>query len=101
MLLGWTGSLGPGMLDEIARVPTVAVMRPAGRLPGSFDRALYNNPAILDLIDPTPATLDIRAELIRRHAIRQLLWRIANPDDGCSVTLTVEPDLIPAPAIDG
>ncbi len=215
VLMGWTGSLAPGTLDEIARVPTVAVMQPAGRLPGSFDRSLYNNPAIgplaarylldrghrnaafllgdpdhpaflerqagfgnamraagarvtdltisshaqrskdeikslleslrqqqpdvsslfvsndlmlpalyqsmlelgmapqkdldivscdnntsiLELIDPPPATLDIRAELIGRHAIRQLLWRIANPDDGCPVTLTVEPELIPAPPI--
>lgn len=45
-------------------------------------------------LDPSPATIDIRIKTIGQHAIRQLQWRLANPDDEDHITITIEPKLI-------
>ncbi len=55
-----------------------------------------NEQALLSTLPVRPATIDIRAELMGRLAIRQLRWRLAHPEDGDGpVTIVVEPRLIP------
>lgn len=58
-----------------------------------------NNAAILNSLSPRPASIDICPELLGRHAIRQVLWRIANPSDRSPVTITVDPELMAAPTL--
>lgn len=55
-----------------------------------------NEQPLLSTLPVRPATIDIRAEFMGHLAIRQLRWRLANPDDGNGpVTVVVEPRLIP------
>ena len=55
-----------------------------------------NNQAVISVIDPKPSTIDIRAEAIGRLAIRQLRWRLANPNEEGPVAVSVQPKLIVA-----
>lgn len=54
-----------------------------------------NNTPVLSGLDPRPATIDLRPELIGRQAVEQLLWRIQKPHDPVSVVSAVEPRLVP------
>ena len=55
-----------------------------------------NDQAVINVIDPKPSTIDIRAEAIGRLAIRQLRWRLANPNEEGPVAVSVQPKLIVA-----
>ena len=55
-----------------------------------------NNAAALDMVDPIPSTIDIRPELMGRLAVRQLQWRLAHPNEGGPMTISVEPCLVAA-----
>lgn len=54
-----------------------------------------NNEPVLGGLDPRPATIDLRPELIGRQAVEQLIRRVQNPHDPVSVISAVEPRLVP------
>jgi len=53
-----------------------------------------NNEPVLSGLDPKPATIDLRPELIGRQAVEQLTIRIKKPHDPVSVVSVVEPKLV-------
>ena len=53
-----------------------------------------NNAPVLSGLDPRPATIDLRPELIGRQAVEQLTLRIKKPHDPVSVVSAVEPRLV-------
>ena len=53
-----------------------------------------NNESVIGGLDPRPATLDLRAEVIGRQAVEQLILRIQKPHDPVSVVSAVEPRLV-------
>ena len=60
-----------------------------------------NNAQALSVIEPRPSTIDIQPELIGRLAVRQLQWRLANPNEGGPMTVSVEPCLVAADPMTG
>lgn len=44
---------------------------------------------------PTPAVIDIQPEIIGFQAVKQLLWRIENPDEQAAMQIVVPAKLIP------
>ncbi|GAB4111104.1 MAG: LacI family DNA-binding transcriptional regulator [Phycisphaeraceae bacterium] len=57
-----------------------------------------NNEPVLAGLDPRPATIDLRPEIIGRQAVDQLIRRIHASHDPVSVVSAVEPKLIPGDA---
>ncbi len=55
-----------------------------------------DNDSILELLEPRPATIDIRATELGRRAVEQLLWRMRHADAPMTVNTTIEPRLVPA-----
>jgi len=53
-----------------------------------------NNESVLAGLDPKPATIDLRPELIGKQAVEQLTRRIQKPTDPVSVVSVVEPRLV-------
>ena len=53
-----------------------------------------NEEQILSRLDPKPVTIDIRTEMIGRHAVRQLTWRFANREEPSRITVMIEPILV-------
>jgi LacI family transcriptional regulator, purine nucleotide synthesis repressor len=62
-----------------------------------------NNEPVLGGLDPRPATIDLRPDLIGRQAVEQLIWRLRKPHDPVSVVSAVEPRLVPGdgPSLSG
>ncbi len=52
-----------------------------------------NNEPVLGGLDPRPATIDLRPEIIGKQAVEQLSLRIQKPNDPVSVVSTVQPKL--------
>jgi LacI family transcriptional regulator len=55
-----------------------------------------NEERFISAVHPRPATIDIHPELIGRHAVRQLIWRLGNMQEPGRLTLMVEPELVEA-----
>ncbi len=53
----------------------------------------HERPLVMGL-NPTLATIDIRAELIGRRAVEHLLWRIRRPADDAAMRIVIEPRLV-------
>lgn len=53
-----------------------------------------NERSLLADLHPALTTIDVHAEAIGRHAVDQLLWRIARPADSLPVQVLVEPTLV-------
>ncbi|HAI12082.1 MAG TPA: hypothetical protein DCM28_10285 [Phycisphaerales bacterium] len=53
-----------------------------------------NEKQIISRLNPKPATIDIRTEMIGRQAVRQLTWRFANQDEPSRITILIEPVLV-------
>ncbi len=54
-----------------------------------------NNEPVLSGLDPRPATIDLRPEVIGKQAVEQLSIRIQKPHDPVSVVSVVDPRLVP------
>ncbi|MEM1165339.1 MAG: LacI family DNA-binding transcriptional regulator [Planctomycetota bacterium] len=80
--------------DQLA-VKVYLALRRNGLEPGR-DIAVVScdNDRILDALDPRPVTFDVRADLIGRRAVDQLIWRMNNAHEPTRVTVTVEPELM-------
>ena len=71
-------------------------LRSAGIEPGrDVSVVSCNNEPVLGGLDPRPATIDLRPELIGQQAVEQLVLRVKKPHDPVSVVSAVEPKLIP------
>lgn len=68
-----------------------------GVVPGrDVEMIACNNEAdYLSSLDPRPATMDIRLELIGRLAVERLLWRMENPSVPGRIVTQIDPMLIP------
>lgn len=53
-----------------------------------------NERSLLMNLHPTVTTVDVHAEAVGRHAVDQLLWRIANPQESRPVQVLIEPTLV-------
>lgn len=53
-----------------------------------------NEDQFLRQLSPRPASIDIHPQLIGQHAVRQLIWRMGNMNEGSQLSLIVEPKLI-------
>ena len=53
-----------------------------------------NEQSLLSDLHPALTTIDVHAEAIGRHAVDQLLWRIAHSGDALPVQVLVEPQLV-------
>lgn len=54
-----------------------------------------NNEPVLAGLDPRPATIDLRPEVLGRQAVEQLAMRIQKPHDPVSVVSVVQPRVVP------
>ncbi|MEM1184232.1 MAG: LacI family DNA-binding transcriptional regulator [Planctomycetota bacterium] len=54
-----------------------------------------DNEPILEALDPRPTSIDLRAGLIGRRAVTQLLWRLEHPNEPVRTVITVEPTVVP------
>lgn len=71
-------------------------LRARGVEPGrDVDVISCNNEPVLAGLDPRPATIDLRPDVIGRQAVEQLTQRIRKPNDPVSVVTAVEPRLVP------
>lgn len=74
-------------------------LRAQGVEPGrDVDVISCNNEPVLSGLDPRPATIDLRPDVIGRQAVEQLAQRIRKPNDPVSVVSAVEPRLVPGNA---
>ncbi len=74
-------------------------LRARGVEPGrDVDMISCNNEPVLSGLDPRPATIDLRPDVIGRQAVEQLVQRIRKPNDPVSVVSAVEPRLVPGSA---
>jgi DNA-binding LacI/PurR family transcriptional regulator len=81
--------------DSIA-VQLYAALRQLGLKVGADVSVLsfnHEKPLVMGL-NPGLTTIDVRAEAIGRRAVRQLFWRIQNPNDNIPTKVLVEPRLI-------
>ena len=70
-------------------------LRAQGLEPGrDVEIVSCNNEPVLSGLDPRPATIDLRPEVIGRQAVDQLSIRIQKPNDPVSVVSTVQPRLV-------
>ena len=53
-----------------------------------------NERSLLMNLHPTVTTIDVHAEAIGRHAVDQLLWRMANPQESRPIQVLIEPTLV-------
>ncbi|MGH8018356.1 MAG: LacI family DNA-binding transcriptional regulator [Opitutaceae bacterium] len=53
----------------------------------------HEKPLVMGL-NPALATIDIRAEVIGRRAVEQLLWRLRRPSDDTATRIMIEPRLV-------
>ena len=53
-----------------------------------------NEEQFLGQLTPRPATIDIKLDLVGRQAVRQLLWRLKNPNEAGRMNIYVEPTLV-------
>ena len=81
--------------DSIA-VQLYAAMRQRGLQVGKDLSILSFNHErpLVDGLNPTLTTIDIRAETIGRRAVERLLWRIEHPEDVVATKILVEPVLV-------
>ncbi|MEM7755754.1 MAG: substrate-binding domain-containing protein [Planctomycetota bacterium] len=69
-------------------------LRDRGLEPGrDLEVMSCDNEPILEALDPRPASIDLRADLIGRRAVDQLLWRLEHPNEPVRTVVTVEPRL--------
>jgi len=70
-------------------------LRAQGIEPGrDIEIVSCNNEPVLSGLDPRPATIDLRPEVIGKQAVEQLSIRIQKPNDPVSVVSTVQPRLV-------
>lgn len=78
---------------------TVYVYRSLRRLgiePGrDIEVVSCDNEPIVEALDPRPATINVRPELIGRRAVEQLIWRMKHVAEPTRATVTVEPTIVP------
>ncbi len=58
-----------------------------------------NNEPLLAGLDPKPATIDLRPDVIGRQAVEHLIQRVRKPHDPVTVVSSVEPKLVPGDAV--
>jgi LacI family transcriptional regulator len=76
-------------------VKVYRVLRKMGIEPGrDIEVASCDNEPILDALDPRPATIDVRPELIGKHAVEQLIWRMKHSNEKTRATVTIEPEIV-------
>ncbi|MEO0477339.1 MAG: substrate-binding domain-containing protein, partial [Planctomycetota bacterium] len=76
-------------------VKVYRALRRRGIEPGrDIEIVSCDNEPILEALDPRPATIDVRPELIGRRAVDQLAFKMSKPADSTRSLVTVEPVLI-------
>lgn len=71
-------------------------LRAQGIEPGrDVDVISCNNEPVLAGLDPRPATIDLRPDVIGRQAVEHLIQRVRKPHDPVTVVSVVEPKLVP------
>ena len=71
-------------------------LRRWGIEPGrDIDVISCDNEPIIEALDPRPATIDVRPELIGQRAVEQLVWRMRHVTEPTRATVTVEPRIVP------
>ena len=76
-------------------VKVYRVLRSMGIEPGrDIEVASCDNEPILDALEPRPATVNVRPDLIGRRAVDQLIWRMQHPEEQTRATITIEPEIV-------
>ena len=75
-------------------------LRAQGIEPGrDVDVISCNNEPVLAGLDPRPATIDLRADVIGRQAVEHLIQRVRKPHDPVTVVSAVQPRLVPGDGV--
>ncbi|USN98678.1 MAG: LacI family DNA-binding transcriptional regulator [Phycisphaeraceae bacterium] len=76
-------------------VKVYRALREQGIEPGrDIEVMSCDNEPILEALDPRPASVDVRPELIGEKAVEQLVWRMQRPDEPTRAIVTIEPELV-------